>query len=90
VNSTTTVMVKAACPAANGAVPGVYPATRTASGNAIHSATGLVPIASRSAAPITKPAIVPASARMAVDPVAAALVRSTDRVPSTTQKACCT
>ena len=32
----------------------------------------------------------PASARTAVAPVAAALVRRTDRVPSTTQKPCWT
>src|SRR5215469_17488474 len=36
------------------------------------------------------PATVPASARQAVAPVAAALVRSTDSVPSTTQNPCCT
>src|SRR6516165_7996205 len=36
------------------------------------------------------PMTVPASARHAVAPVAAALVRSTDSVPSTTQNPCCT
>src|SRR5207342_1974288 len=41
-------------------------------------------------APTANPAAVPSRARMAVDPVAAALVRSTDKVPSTTQKPCCT
>ena len=38
----------------------------------------------------TNPTTVPASARHAVPPVDAALVRSTDSVPSTTQNACCT
>ncbi len=42
------------------------------------------------AAPTTNPMAVPASARRAVDPVAAALVRSTDKVPRTTQKPCWT
>jgi hypothetical protein len=59
-------------------------------GSATHSATGPLPMASSSAAPIANPTAVPASARNAVDPVDAALVRNTDRVPSTTQNACCT
>ena len=43
-----------------------------------------------SAAPTTKPTTVPARARHAVAPVEAALVRSTESVPSTTQNPCCT
>ena len=39
---------------------------------------------------MTKPIAVPASARIAVAPVAAAFVRRTDSVPSTTQKPCWT
>ena len=50
----------------------------------------MVPIPTSSAAPITNPTTVPASPRHAVDPVAEALVRSTDSVPRTTQNACCT
>ena len=50
----------------------------------------MVPIPTSSAAPITNPTTVPASPRHAVDPVAEALVRSTDRVPRTTQNACWT
>src|SRR5205823_8031622 len=76
-NSTRTVTVKAAWPTANGAVPGAYEATSTAIGSAAHSAAGPVPMASSSAAPITNPATVPASARSTVDPVDAAFVRST-------------
>src|SRR5690349_11105790 len=45
---------------------------------------------SNSKAPATTPSTVPASARNAVDPVAAALPRNTDNVPSTTQKPCST
>src|SRR5579862_1784817 len=46
---------------------------------------------SRISAPPTKnPAAVPTRARSAVDPVAAALVLRTERVPSTTQNPCCT
>ena len=39
---------------------------------------------------MTNPIAVPTSARAAVDPVAAAFVRSTESVPSTTQKPCWT
>ena len=39
---------------------------------------------------MANPTAVPTSARHAIDPVDEALVRSTDRVPSTTQKPCCT
>ena len=42
-----------------------------------------------SAEPIANPTTVPARARHAVAPVEAALVRSTDSVPSTTQNPCC-
>ena len=84
------VIVNAAWPTRNGAVPGVYDATRTETGSATHSATGPVPMAASRAAPTTNPTAVPASARHAVDPVAAALVRSTDSVPSTTQNPCWT
>ncbi len=87
-NSTSTVTVNAAWPTANGAVPGAYDATRTAMGRATHRAVGPVPMASSRAAPIANPTAVPASARIAVDPVDAALVRRTDSVPRTTQKAC--
>ena len=80
--------MNAACPTTNGVVPGAYAATSTAAGSTAHRASGLVPIAISSAAPTAKPTTVPASARHAVDPVAAALVRSTDSVPSTTQKPC--
>ncbi len=59
-------------------------------GSAVHSAGVLVPMPSSSSAPTTKPATVPPSARSAVDSVDAALVRSTDSVPSTTQNPCCT
>jgi len=59
-------------------------------GSAAHSAGVLVPMPSSSNAPSTKPSTVPPSARSAVDSVDAALVRSTDRVPSTTQKPCWT
>jgi hypothetical protein len=45
---------------------------------------------SSSRAPTTKPITVPPSARSAVDSVEAAFVRSTDRVPSTTQNPCWT
>ena len=45
---------------------------------------------SSSSAPTTKPTTVPPSARSAVDSVDDALVRSTDRVPSTTQNPCWT
>src|SRR6516164_218644 len=62
----------------------------TANGSTVHRAVGPVPIASSSTAPATKPTAVPASARIAVDPVAAAVVRSTDTVPSATQNPCCT
>ena len=82
--------VNAAWPTTNGAVPGVYAATSTASGNATHSAVGLVPMPTSRAAPTAKPAIVPASPRSAVEPVAVALVRSTDSVPRTIQNACWT
>src|SRR5215471_9877095 len=88
--STTIVIVKAACPTRNGVVPGAYAATATATGSATHSDVSPVPIASSSSAPSTNPTTVPASARHAVAPVEAALVRSTDKVPSTTQNACCT
>ena len=89
-NSTATITVNAAWPTANGVVPGEYAATKTAIGNAIHNAVSSLPIATTSAPPITNPSAVPASARTAVAPVAAALVRRTDRVPSTTQKPCWT
>ena len=59
-------------------------------GSATHSAAGLVPMPSSSSAPSTKPSMVPPSARSAVDSVDAALVRSTDRVPRTTQNPCWT
>src|SRR6516162_11478384 len=62
----------------------------TATGSAIHRAVCPVPIPSSSRAPTMNPTTVPASARHAVAPVAAALVRSTDSVPSTTQNPCCT
>ena len=62
----------------------------TANGSTVHRAVGPVPIASSSTAPATKPTAVPSSARIAVDPVDAAVVRSTDSVPSATQKPCCT
>src|SRR6516164_8435693 len=62
----------------------------TANGSTVHSAAGPVPIASSSSAPATKPTAVPSSARIAVDPVDAAVVRSTDSVPSATQNPCCT
>src|ERR1700716_898644 len=39
---------------------------------------------------MTNPTTVPSNARIAVAPVAAALVRNTDNVPSTTQNPCCT
>src|SRR6185437_11132133 len=55
-----------------------------------HKIGWAVPIAISSAPPITKPAAVPATARSAVELVAAALVRSTDKVPSTTQNPCST
>ncbi len=42
------------------------------------------------AEPTTKPTAVPATARRAVEPVPTALDRSTERVPSTTQKPCST
>ena len=47
-------------------------------------------MATSRAPPITNPTAVPVSARSAVEPVEAALVRSTDRVPSTTQNPCWT
>ena len=47
-------------------------------------------MASSSAAPMANPTTVPASARQAIEPVEAALVRSTDSVPSTTQNPCWT
>jgi hypothetical protein len=50
----------------------------------------LVPTPSSSRAPAAKPITVPPSARSEVDPVDAALVRSTDKVPSITQNPCCT
>src|SRR5712691_950115 len=62
----------------------------TATGSTAHRIGWVVPIAISSAAPITKPTAVPATARSAVEPVAAALVRSTDKVPSTTQNPCST
>ena len=65
-------------------------ATSTAIGSATHSAVVLDPIATSSAPPTTNPIAVPVSARNAVAPVAAAFVRSTDRVPSTTQNPCWT
>ena len=49
-----------------------------------------LPITTTSAPPITNPSAVPASARIAVAPVAAAFVRRTESVPSTTQKPCWT
>ena len=49
-----------------------------------------MPIATSSAPPTTNPIAVPTSARSAVAPVATAFVRSTDNVPSTTQKPCWT
>ena len=39
---------------------------------------------------MTSPIAVPINARSAVDPVEAAVVRSTERVPNTTQKPCWT
>ena len=59
-------------------------------GNVTHSAVCDVPIAASSAAPTANPIAVPSSARSAVAPVAPALVRSTESVPRTTQKPCCT
>src|ERR1700744_6771447 len=47
-------------------------------------------MASGSAAPMATPTTVPPSARQAIEPVDAALVRSTDSVPSTTQNPCWT
>ena len=82
--------VNAAWPKTNGSVPGAYAATAMAIGSATHSAGVLVPMPSSSRAPTTKPITVPPSARSAVDSVDAALVRSTDRVPSTTQNPCWT
>jgi len=50
----------------------------------------LVPRPSSSRAPAAKPITVPPSARSAVDPVDAALLRSTAKVPRTTQSPCWT
>src|SRR5262249_53434854 len=54
------------------------------------AAGALCPTATRRPPPITRPIAAPPRARTAVDSVEAALVRSTDSVPSTTQKPCCT
>src|SRR5207247_2499678 len=89
-NSTAMVTVNAACPTANGAVPGVYAATNTAIGSTTHNTVKLLPIASSRAPPITKPIAVPPRARAALEPVDAAFVRSTESVPRTTQKPCWT
>ncbi len=82
--------VNAACPTAKENGPGAYAATRTTTGSTAQRAAESVPIASSRSAPTTKPAVVPNRARIAVDPVDMALVRSTDSAASTTQKPCCT
>src|SRR6202012_1319835 len=71
-------------------VPGAYADTATAIGSAVHRTGVLVPRPSSSRAPAAKPITVPASPRSAVDPVDTALVRSTDKAPSTTQSPCWT
>ena len=57
-------------------------------GRATQRAAVFWPIARMNTAPIKKPAAVPTKARRAVAPVEAALVRSTERVPRTTQNPC--
>ncbi len=89
-NRTTTTTVKPAWPAVKEISDGASPATRTATGSRTHSRSIRPPTPSITIEPITKPTVVPAMARAAVAPVPRAFDRSTDSVPSTTQKPCST
>ena len=89
-NKTTSTTVKPAWPAAKETAAGATPASRIEKGSSTHKRTVLVPIRARAAAPMTKPATVPASPRRTFWPVLRAFERSTDKVPSTTQNECCT
>ena len=64
------------------------PETSTASGRSAQSRTVWSPTPSMTTEPATTPSAVPVTARTAVAPVPSALDRSTDSVPSTTQKPC--
>jgi hypothetical protein len=83
-------MVNAACPAANEIALGAYEPIRTATGRIAHSTVSCVPIPITSSEPRTIPTAVPARAERIDQPVPSALERSTDSVPSTTQKLCWT
>ena len=82
-----TVMVKAAWPVTNPMALAAYDARKIAIGNAIHMTTGWLPAARAKSPPATNPMTLPASACTVVRPVPNAFERSTDSVPSTTQKA---
>jgi transposase len=69
---------------------GAYAAENTATGSTAQSTPSWVPIAITSPAPTTIPTAVPASALRIDLPVPSAFDRSTDSVPSTTQKPCWT
>ena len=87
--STSNVTVNPACPAENEIARGAYAAIRIASGSSAHRSARSAPIATINRPPTTIPTAVPKTAWTTVAPVPSAFERSTDSVPSTTQKACC-
>src|ERR1700722_1740345 len=85
-----TTTVKAACPAAKEIMDGAMPDTSTTTGRTTQRNTEWLARPIMMTDPTMKPTAVPPTARNAVAPVPNALDRNTDKVPSTTQKPCCT
>ena len=82
-----TVTVNAAWPAMKPNALAAYDARKRATGRAIHIRTGLFPATLAKRPPPTNPITLPAIAWTVVRPVPSAFERSTESVPSTTQKA---
>ena len=82
-----TVRVNAAWPAMNPMALCAYEARKSATGSVAHSGTVLLPASPASSPPAMNPTTLPASAWIVVRPVPSAFDRSTESVPSTTQKA---
>ncbi len=89
-NRSTTSTVKHAWPTMKLTVPGVYAERNASGGSAIHNQVVSLPTTAISRLASRKPMMVPSTACRALRCVPSALERSTDSVPSTTQKPCST
>src|ERR1051325_12189401 len=86
-NSTTTRMLKEACPTTKLIPAGVYAARNTSNGNTSHHSHGNAPVIPTNGTAISTPTAVPPSASTALRPAAETLPRSAESVPRTAQKA---